>query len=137
MTGSHPSRIGPLGRQITRFGAVGLLNTMIGVAIIFLLHKGLGAGLILSNAVGYGCGLVVSYVLNGAWTFGYSPLSGASALRFGTLVIVAFTANLGVIYILLAAAAPYMVAQFSGVFTYSATVFVGMRYGVFRHSTLT
>lgn len=54
--------------RIWRFGVVGIVNTAIGLAVIYgALFAGLGD--FASNALGYGCGLVVSFVLHRGWTF--------------------------------------------------------------------
>ena len=54
--------------RIWRFGVVGIVNTAVGLAIIYgALFAGLGD--FAANALGYGCGLVLSFVLHRGWTF--------------------------------------------------------------------
>ena len=55
-------------KQALRFGAVGVLNTSLGLASIWLLMW-LGASAIASNAIGYGLGLIMSFSLNRNWSF--------------------------------------------------------------------
>lgn len=119
-------------RQLSRFATVGVLNTAVGVAVIFACYQILGLGLVLSNAIGYGVGLTISFVLNGAWTFGSSQYSATAVVRFLSVVSVAFAANLAAINLLMAIAIPYPIAQLIGVCTYSALVFLGMKYAIFK-----
>nr|WP_166176088.1 GtrA family protein [Altererythrobacter segetis] len=54
--------------RIWRFGIVGVVNTAVGLAVIYgALFAGLGD--FASNALGYGCGLALSFVLHRGWTF--------------------------------------------------------------------
>lgn len=54
--------------RMPRFGAVGMLNTALGYAVI-LAGLALGLGDIISNATGYAAGLVLGFFLNRQWTF--------------------------------------------------------------------
>lgn len=117
--------------QAARFAIVGIANTVVGVAVIFLLYQVFHLGVVLSNAVGYAVGLVMSYVLNGSWSFGASRYDLASIAKFAGLVAVAFATNILVIHQLIAFGQPYPIAQCAGVISYSALVFFGMKYVVF------
>lgn len=119
-------------RQISRFATVGVLNTLVGVAMIFACYQLLGLGLTLSNAIGYGVGLTISFALNGAWTFGASQYTAAAITKFLVIVAIAFAANLAAINLLMAIGTPYPIAQLIGVCTYSALVFLGMKYAIFK-----
>ena len=122
----------PLKRQLGRFASVGVLNTLVGVSLIFLCYEVFGLGLTLSNAIGYGAGLALSFALNGTWTFGAKTFDAGALAKFLALVLVAFVVNLAVIQTLLALGAPYPLAQITGVITYSALVFLGMKYAIFK-----
>lgn len=83
--------------RLLRFGAVGLLNTALGYAVI-LAGLRLGYGDILSNAAGYAAGLLAGFILNRQWTFrseaGFRPgVVGRYALAF----IVAYGCNLAIV----------------------------------------
>lgn len=121
----------PVVKQAPRFALVGILNTLLGVSLIFLCHEVLGVGLVWSNVVGYGAGLVLSFLLNGSWTFGAASYTLPMVLRYMALVAIGFALNIAAIKALLWQEAPYWLAQFSGIFTYSAVVFLGMKYAVF------
>lgn len=55
--------------KLVRFAAVGVLNTAIGLGIIYLLQIGLKQDYRFANAVGYTLGIINSFVLNRIWTF--------------------------------------------------------------------
>lgn len=59
---------GELAKMI-RFGAVGVLNTAIGLGVIYLLQNGLDQDYRFANAVGYTLGIINSFILNRIWTF--------------------------------------------------------------------
>lgn len=120
-----------LGQQVSRYSAVGVLNTLIGGLLIFLAHSALELGIVISNLIGYGFGLAISYFGNKYWTFNYTKNSAAVPLVFATLIAAAFVSNLGVTFGLLAIGLSYNIAQFSGIITYSAIVFLGMKFVVF------
>jgi putative flippase GtrA len=120
-----------IGRQVSRFAMVGALNTIAGVAVIFILYKGFDFSLIMSNAVGYGVGLIVSFVLNGSWTFGVSSYRPLTVAKYAALVCFAFIMNIFLIQLLMSFNIAYWIAQMVGVATYSALVFLGMKYAIF------
>lgn len=80
-----------------RFATVGVINTLIGYAVIFLCMYGLGQGPVLSNIVGYAVGLVISFVLNRSYTFRSKAAAGSQAVRFAMFFGVAYLVNLGVL----------------------------------------
>jgi putative flippase GtrA len=47
-----------------RFSAVGVINTLLGLTVIFALMRFGGVQYIVANAMGYAIGTVVSFVLN-------------------------------------------------------------------------
>ncbi len=56
-------------RQFGKYIVVGGGNTMLTLAVIFLLKSEFGVNLWLSNAVGYAAGMVNSFVWNKLWVF--------------------------------------------------------------------
>lgn len=68
--------------RFAKFIAVGVMNTLVTLATIFILHKAAGAGEMLSNLVGYVAGLVNSFLWNRRWVFRSSGPAAAEALRF-------------------------------------------------------
>jgi putative flippase GtrA len=86
--------------MFARYLLVGVLNTGVGYAIIFLCMYGLGLSPEISNALGYGLGMVISYTANRVFTFGNFPSTRATMLRFAMVNGVAYLANLGMLVLL-------------------------------------
>ncbi|WP_052680769.1 GtrA family protein [Pseudomonas fluorescens] len=119
--------------QALKFGAVGLINTIIGLLAIYALMFFLNAGPVTANAFGYIVGLLVSYLLNRGWTFSKNKSAPNSIVRFIAVAVFAYVLNLAVVLFVidLPGANPY-VAQCVGIFFYTITMFVGCRIFVFR-----
>jgi putative flippase GtrA len=83
--------------RIWRFGIVGVVNTLVGLAVIYAaLFAGLGD--FAANALGYGCGLVLSFVLHRGWTFaGRTKSLPRDAVGFVLAWVAAYAANLAAI----------------------------------------
>ncbi|MBN9241970.1 MAG: GtrA family protein [Mesorhizobium sp.] len=81
--------------QALRFGAVGLLNTALGYAVI-LAGLAMGWGDVASNATGYAAGLVTGFLLNRSWTF-RSGGGLRQACRYMLAFLVCYCANLAVL----------------------------------------
>jgi putative flippase GtrA len=121
---------------LSRYLAVGLVNTAIGYSII-LIGLRLGMGDYLANAAGYIVGLAVSYVLQRRWAFAVStPPSVREAGRFCAAALLAYGANLAVIH--LARSMGYVgspIAQAVAMVAYSMTFFVLSRFVVFARAS--
>ena len=118
--------------QLWRYGATGVLNTALGYGLILSCVYGLETGVIIANVVGYGAGWILSYSMNKRWTFGHRGQTARTAAVFCALVAGAFVANLTVTLALSQIGIAYPVAQIIGAVVYSATVFVGMKWMVFK-----
>lgn len=74
-------------RQFARYCAVGVLNTAVTFAVIYLCSAVAGLNEYLSNILGYFAGLVNSFVFNKLWTFrshgGYRGEAVRFAVGFG------------------------------------------------------
>lgn len=111
-----------------RFGAVGLVNTAIGLSAIYTLMFVFRADPAVANAFGYALGLSASFVLNRGWTFKDTRPSSYLLPRFLLVVAVSYLLNLVAV---LAATLhfsvnPYL-AQLLGVAVYTACMFLGCR----------
>lgn len=83
--------------RMLRFGAVGVLNTGVGYAVI-LAGLLLGLGDIASNAAGFGTGLVLGFLLNRQWTFNTADGYRSGTLqRYAMTFLVAYGVNLAVV----------------------------------------
>lgn len=87
-------------RQAIKYGIVGLSNTFITLAIIWVMMKLFGCSSVLSNVAGYAAGLVNSFVLNKQWTFKSQAGWTSSAIRFGVVFGICYLLQLGVLLFL-------------------------------------
>ena len=124
-------------KQALRFGAVGLLNTGLGLFTIWL-FMWLGSSPILSNAIGYGVGMVSSFGLNRSWSFARQDKESAARNAMSDIpkFLVAFFSawllNITVVSFGLYATdmSPYLL-QIFGLVTYTVAFFVFCRVWVF------
>lgn len=86
-----------LGRQLVRYGLVGLANTAIGYGVI-LGGLWFGLGDYRANALGYTAGLCFSFVANRRFTFDRrGNVAAVEIVRFLFCFILSYAANLAVI----------------------------------------
>jgi len=55
--------------QTIKYGIVGIINTVVTLAIIWLMRNVFHSSLVVANATGYVLGFLNSFLLNRAWTF--------------------------------------------------------------------
>ncbi|WP_395329110.1 GtrA family protein [Novosphingobium sp. BL-8H] len=115
-----------------RFGMVGVVNTLVGLAVIAALLW-LGAGDWIANAASYAIGLCVSFTLNRRWTFG---VRGAVASReialFLAVFAVAYGTNLAVLATMRSLGfTENLIGQGAAMIAYSITFFLLSRRFVF------
>ncbi|WP_232492490.1 GtrA family protein [Novosphingobium kaempferiae] len=119
-------------KSALRFGLVGLLNTLVGLAVIAaLLH--VGAGDYLANAGGYAVGLCLSFTLNRIWTFEVrGPVAAGEAGRFLLAFALAYSVNLAVLTMMRGLGfAQSLIGQGAGIVAYSVCFFLLSRAFVF------
>ena len=119
-------------RQFISFCLVGLVNTAVGLSVIFFLKGALGVSDVPANLVGYGVGISVSFLLNKRFTFGHEGVFVATALKFAAVTLIAYGANLATVLCSMEAGINSYIAQALGNVPYAAIGFIGSRYFVFR-----
>ena len=77
-------------KSMYRFLIVGLLNTIIGLALMFFLYNIIGLGYWGATAPAYIAGSVFSYFMNRSYTFSYKKRDKMSILRFAAVQIAAY-----------------------------------------------
>ena len=77
---------------------IGILNTFIGLSVIFAAKGILRLDDFVSNLLGYSFGLLISYFFNRKWTFHHNGHISRSALRFGIAFLLSYIANLIAFY---------------------------------------
>lgn len=128
-----------LGLSPIRFILTGVLNTAVGLGVIFALKWFLGMGDTLANLLGYAVGLVVSYLVNSRWTFRYRDSLLPVLPRYVLAVLAAYLTNLVCVHVCIRVLQlDSYVAQSLGVIPYAALSYVLLRWFVFggeRRST--
>jgi putative flippase GtrA len=119
-------------RQSLHFGAVGLVNTAVGLAVIYAVMFFFRTGPAIANAVGYAVGLAISFALNRSWTFDSKGGLAHLLPKFLVVIAAAYLLNLSAVMaaISLFSVAPYL-AQAMGVSLYTVCSFFGCRWFVF------
>lgn len=84
-------------KQAIKYGLVGVVNTLITAAVIWVMMKIFGASDVLSNITGYIAGLINSFIWNKKWTFESSVSWVSGAVKFGVVFIVCYLLQLGVL----------------------------------------
>ncbi len=117
-------------QQFLKFIFFGLLNTAVGLSVIFLAIHLLAADPLTANAVGYSAGLLMSFILNGRVTFHRDALPMSMFGRFVGVCLAAYLGNAAAMWLSL----PYgkYLAQVAGMAVYTLIGFFGCRLFVFR-----
>ena len=125
--------------SMLRFLLVGVVNTLVGAGVMFLLYNLAGCSYWLSSAANYIVGGVVSYFLNKYYTFKNKERSWRQALRFALSVAVCWLLAYGVAkpltLSLLSGAGEKLqtnAAMLVGMCLYTALNYLGQRFFAFR-----
>lgn len=118
--------------QLFRFGAVGIVNTLFGLIIIYGLAYFFGIWPLIANLIGYSFGLLLSFFLNQKWTFNNSENFRNLFPRYMFFSVVCYIFN--VITFLISSSfisTNQYLSQLLGVFVYSISMFLVCRVFVF------
>ncbi len=125
--------------SMLRFLLVGVVNTLVGAGIMFLLYNLAGCSYWLSSAANYIVGGVVSYFLNKYYTFKNTERSWKQVLRFALNVAVCWLLAYGIAkplpLRLLAGFDEKLqtnAAMLAGLCLYTALNYLGQRFFAFR-----
>lgn len=124
--------------SMVRFICIGLINTLVGLSVIYGLKYFLTLGDIIANFLGYGSGLLVSFSLNSKWTFSYR---GSQLLAIGRFLIafcIAYLTNLFTVLLFIhwIGMNSYL-ANVVGLFPYTIIFYLISRFFVFKTFTIT
>jgi putative flippase GtrA len=114
-----------------RFGTVGVLNTIVGLATVVVASEWLGANAFIANAAGLLSGFVLGYQLNRLWTFRGSRSVSMTAPRYVLAFVFSYSVNLGILALGLRAGLHQILAQGAALAAYSLIFFVLCRVMVF------
>lgn len=119
-----------------KFALVGVVNTLVGMGVIFVAWYFLGWGDLAANLLGYAVGFCCSYGLNRLWTFADRSPVGRSLWRFALVCAAAYAANLVVLFATRAAMGPAsFMPHVLGSITYTVAGYLGSRFFAFRKTS--
>ena len=120
-------------RQFVSFGSVGLINTLIGYAVILFVGLVLGTDAYFANACGYAVGLLISFALNRRYTFSSRQAILPGLARFLAAFAPSYALNLAVLYLGVQwLTLPEALAQAAAITTYTLVFFLLCRFIVFH-----
>ena len=119
-------------KQLLTFCAIGVANSLLGLAVIFALKWLAGMPDVGANFIGYAVGLAASFFLNKTLTFAHRGNYLGTAVKFGLVQLLAYGANLLTVLLLIRAGTNTYLAQAAGIVPYSAIGFLGGKYFAFR-----
>jgi putative flippase GtrA len=126
---SSPSRRDLL--LLLRYGAAGLVNSLLGFAVIVLCMSALGMPPPLANAAGFAAGYLSGYLLHRSFTFRSSVPHGRGLARWLAVTAFGYAANLAVLMWLVALGTDLLLSQALAVACYVAISFILGRLFVF------
>jgi putative flippase GtrA len=122
--------------SVIRFLLVGVLNTFVGLSIIFFLMNVLHVNYWLSTCFGNGAGAVVSFLLNRSFTFKSDVSMKKGGLLFAAVMIVCYVASYGASEWISGqvpvSASRHNFAVILGTCLYAAANYLGQKYIVFK-----
>jgi len=128
-------------RVLLKFAAVGIINTIAGAGLMFILYNFFGLSYWVSSAANYTAGGILSFFLNKYWTFKVRKWSLFMVIAFAATVVISYF----LAYQIARTVINYMLAQYSGqirdniamaagMCLYFGFNYLGQRYIVFSKS---
>lgn len=124
--------------KLLKFLIVGIINTLVGAGIMFLLYNIFGCGYWVSSACNYIAGGTCSFLLNKYFTFKNNSKSFAQVVQFVILLVVCYLISYvgakELVYRLLSESEESVkdnVAMLTGEALYFAINYIGQRFVVF------
>lgn len=114
-----------------RFAAVGIVNTIVGLATVLAASTWLGANAFFANGGGLLAGFIVGYHLNRLWTFRSSRAVTMTAPRYLFAFALAYSINLAILAFALRIGLHPILAQGAALAGYSLAFFLLCRVIVF------
>ena len=120
-----------LGHSALKFAAVGVINTLLCLGVIFGLKSLAGFGDVAANISGYAVGLACSFLLNRRWTFAHHSRLLPTLLRFLLVFLLSYLLNITVVLGLIRLGCNDYLAHLGGMPLYTLVFYFGCRYFVF------
>lgn len=127
--------------KLIKFVIVGVVNTLVGMAIMFGLYNLAGCSYWVSSAANYILTSILSYFLNKTFTFGNKDGVGSTALRFALNIAVCYLLAYGIakpaVNWLLSGASVSLrdnCSMLAGMVLFTGFNYIGQRFFAFRES---
>jgi putative flippase GtrA len=121
-------------RTLIRFALVGLINSVLGLLIIFLAMY-FGFDDVLANAIGYSGGFMISFILNKNWTFINRGSVATNFARFLVVTLVAYCLNLITVILMIdGLQVNAFISQSLGVPVYAVISYLGCKHYAFSNN---
>lgn len=118
-----------------RYSCVGVINTLVGLGVIYAAKWFGGLGDPAANAIGYGVGISIGFAANRQWTFRDNGRFSSALPRYLVAVGLGYLLNLAAVLLLIESlSVNSYVAQGLGIAPYVVFVFLASRHFVFRSS---
>lgn len=124
-------------KQFSKFSAVGVINTILSLSIIYGLAFGLHFPYLIANAIGYLIGLINSFILNREWTFQEKnkSINFSHIWRFLLIFIISYSCQAFTLFSLKKLfSIPEAFGQIPAMGMYTIVNFFGNRLFVFNHT---
>ena len=120
-----------LAMQVGRFILVGLLNTAVGLVLVYINIFVFGMGEIWGNFAGYVMGLLLAFSIHRNWTFRARNGLWSGGLKYVLAFAISYAMNLACVLGLRRLGVSVALAQAGGVVPYVVSFFLLSRYVVF------
>lgn len=125
-----------LNNSLLKFLVVGVLNTLLSLAIIFALKYFYSAGDVIANLTGYIIGLMCSFILNKKWTFNHTGELSRTVFKFMLTFMVAYIANIIVVLIFIRFGTNSYFSHLLAMPIYTIIFYFGSKFFVFKQATI-
>lgn len=127
--------------KLIKFVLVGVVNTLVGMAIMFGLYNLAGCSYWVSSAANYILTSILSYILNKTFTFGNKDNVGSTAVRFALNIAVCYLLAYGIakpaVNWMLSGASVSLrdnYSMFAGMVLFTGFNYIGQRFFAFRET---
>ena len=120
-------------KQLSRFGFVGVVATLVHVTMGLGLHNGLGVAPLIANLVGFGCALGVSFFGQTRLTFPGATADVTAFLRFAAVALTGLATNQLIVWVVTGLLAqPYWLALVIIIITVPCITFTMLKFWALR-----
>ena len=118
-------------KQASKYLLVGLVNTAVGLSVIFFLML-LGVNAYISNIIGYLVGLINSFILNKKFVFKTTTKSKKEIYFFIMSFVISYSMNLITLYFLVLLEIDIYISQFFSMLIFTVSNFLLNKYFTFK-----